>query len=132
MEGKDEDEEDGRALTMAEAAALPLAGRPFLHVQGRTVTRGRVTALKLTPPHWDLFLAEVDYLNRETGQWERKRETDDYGGQIESDRATLWESGLLTIHGYGMVTHIAPVEGPPSAYADWPETGRFAGGAMPD
>lgn len=113
-----------RILKPDETAAIDLAGRPFLHQQGSTVTRGYVVSLNVEDGYWDLAVRDVQYLNRISQVWEPGPATDEYGGQIrhEAQFQEDAKTGVISIDGYAMETYIGPNVENPWRRVHWPAT----------
>lgn len=135
-------------MTVVEPAALGLIdlhGRAMLSEQGNTVTRAIVDRLEVDETHWTLFLRDVDYLDKKTGRWSRRRARDDYGGLLSmthanreaAEKDTSGESlaeEFLIISCYGVLVIIAPqVVDRPWTWIHWPDllsTDHLNGGPL--
>lgn len=119
-------------LDAEEVQALGLEGRAFLHEQGQAVCRGYVAAFNLDKTHWALDVRDVEYLDKLTGQWRQDAATDTYGGALAMHCSFEVDEveGIVSLHGYGMVVHIAPEAEHPWQDIDWPELDGYEGGPM--
>lgn len=120
-------------LTADDVLAIGLSGRPFLHQQGNTVTRGFVERFEIQNDFWGLHIKQVEYLDGATGVWTPDRETDTYGGTLSIHASFRKDasSNVVSIGGYGMVTHVGPDVENPWLGVDWPATDLTDGGALP-
>jgi len=122
-------------LTLEAVAALDLGGRPFLHEQGQYIGRGFVTGLMLEDNRWTLEIRDVERLNKRIDVWEPDTvyNSDDeytYGGMVSPTTFETIQNGMISIHGYGMIVHIAPQCENPWVDIDWPELDAFEGGPL--
>jgi hypothetical protein len=113
---------------IARVTLLDLYGRPFLHEQGNTVTRGVVWFLEVDATHWQLVVTDVEFLDKTTGAWRPDDPEATYGGSIERSRAIRHWSGLnpifdvgIELAGYGVFVFIGRRSANPWSENDWPE-----------
>ncbi|MEL6702147.1 MAG: hypothetical protein AAFO58_10810, partial [Pseudomonadota bacterium] len=126
------------SMTVEDFAALDLAGRPFLSEQGRVVTRGIVAGFRYDAVNWYLDLVQVDYLDKATRAWNRKRETDEYTSShsmfvVNYGDAAHTEELHLEIGGYGMTVFIGAKSDAPWRDMEWRDilqTDHFEGGVL--
>lgn len=113
-----------RVLTPEQLASMDMSGRPFLHQQGSTITRGFVVGLQIEDGYWDLSIRDVQYLNRDSQVWEFGPSTDEYGGQIMYDFQFQIDekTGVISLGGYGMETYVGPNVENPWRRVHWPAT----------
>ncbi|WP_127562480.1 hypothetical protein [Nioella ostreopsis] len=121
-----------------EFAAFDLKDRPFLSEQGNTVTRGFIADFRIVPPGWDLNLRDVDYLDKKTRRWVRRRQhdiyssSDEYFCQVFSDTTRSSETHL-EIGGYGFTVFVGPKMDAPWRSIQWADvlgTDCFHGGVL--
>ena len=116
-------------------ARLNLGGCAFLHQQGRVVCRGWVDRCVVEPGRWSLYLRSISHLDRLTRRWVKAKAKDEYGSVFSDAHSPFRrdvQTRILTISGYGMVTHIAPRGRAPWRRVDWPSTDSYPGGTMAD
>lgn len=123
---------DPEYLTAEQVSRLDFSGWSFLHQQGWAVCRGFVDSFQCDETHWSLRLKHVEYWDQVTGHWRLEKDQDEYRSTINA----YWsarrdpENGIVSIPGYGMETHLAPVCQNPWGAVDWPETDGCPGGPM--
>ncbi|MEM6587429.1 MAG: hypothetical protein AAF641_03195 [Pseudomonadota bacterium] len=102
------------------------------------MTRGIVSGFRYDATNWYLDLAEVDYLDKTTRRWDRRRETDEYTSSHEmfvinyADSAQTQELHL-EIGGYGMTVFIGARSDAPWRDVEWRnilQTDHFDGGIL--
>lgn len=115
-------------LSLRQLTLVDLCGRPFMHVQGRTVTRGFVWFLEVDDSYWRLFVKNVQYLNLRIGKWRPDETQERYGGELDHTYAVRYWSGLnpifdagIEIGGGGMVFHIGLQTNDPWSESAWPD-----------
>ncbi|MEO0546148.1 MAG: hypothetical protein AAF035_04290 [Pseudomonadota bacterium] len=117
---------------------LDLVGRPFLSEQGNTVTRGIVSGFRYDEVNWYLDLVQVDYLDKKTGRWNRRLETDEYTSAngmfgIAYGDKELTKELHLEIGGYGMTVFLGAHSETPWQSVVWGnilQTDVFKGGVL--
>lgn len=120
-----------RQLKPLELVGIDFSGCPFFHEQGSATCRGYVVRLEITEERWDLFLRDVEYLDRDTGQWTLRYPEDEYCGMV----GDYWRASfdpktkIYSIPGYGSETHIGPMEHSFTSI-DWPEMDYWPGGPL--
>ncbi|MEM7597169.1 MAG: hypothetical protein AAF382_05675 [Pseudomonadota bacterium] len=125
-------------MSSEEFSELDLVGRPFLSEQGNTVTRGFVTGFRCDIQSWYLDLAQVDYLDKKTKQWNRRLETDEYTSDRDTFGVTYSDSThtkelYLEIGGYGMSVFLGAKSDHPwktLVWCDILQTDVFKGGIL--
>lgn len=113
-----------RTLSPAEMAELDLSGRPFLHQQGSTVTRGFVVGFSIIDDRWVLGIRDVQVLDHTSQVWTPGPATDEYVGTImhEFHFKTHKKTSVVSIGGYGSETHVGPAIENPWRRVHWPAT----------
>ena len=117
---------------------IDLGGRPMLSEQGRVVTRALVARFRYDAHNWYLDLKQVDYLDKETGQWTRRYETDEYTSEIDGFEINYYDAAhedvaYLKIGGYGMSVFLGIKSDAPWTTMKWPnilQTDAFEGGIL--
>lgn len=125
-------------MDVEDFAKLDLLGRPLLSEQGNTVTRGIVTGFRYDETNWYLDLAQVDYLDKATRQWNRRLETDEYTSEHSMYGITYEDDAHtrelhLEIGGYGMTVFIGTKSDAPWRKMEWRnilQTDHFEGGIL--
>ena len=118
------------AASGSDLAALPLAGRRFLHCQGLSFCRGFVDAFRSLEDGWELDVRAIEYRNRQTGLWELKTERDEYCARIGHFSYYYWLNGVIEINGYGLKTFIADSSESDWSDVHWPMIGPHDGGPI--
>ena len=113
-----------RILTANEMEEIDLSGRPFLHQQGSTVTRGFVVGLTINDGDWDLSIRDVQYLDRIANVWQPGPAKDQYGSTImhEFHFKIDDERNIVSLGGYGSETYVGPDVENPWRRIHWPPT----------
>lgn len=113
-----------RTLSPEEMAAFDLSGRPFLHQQGSTVTRGFVVGFSIDDDQWVLNIRGVQVLDHTSQMWTPGPATDEYSGTIthEFHFKIHDKTGVVSIGGYGSETYVGPDVENPWRRVHWPAT----------
>lgn len=113
-----------RILTANEIAEIDLSDRPFLHQQGSTVTRGFVNWLRVEEDRWRLDLRDIQYLDRVDQLWKPGHDADEYTSTIVHEFHFRMDdvNDIVSISGYGSVTHVGPDVENPWRRIHWPPT----------
>lgn len=122
-------------LTLEAVLALNLGGRPYLHEQGQYIGRGIVAGLSIDDDRWTLRIRDVEKLDKWTNVWNPDAWHDEdgeitYGGPVSPTTFENTGDGMISIHGYASIVHIAPPCENPWVEIDWPELDAFEGGPL--
>lgn len=105
-----------------------LTGRPFLHEQGNTVTRGTVCKFYKDGGHWGIVVRDVEYLDKTTGQWTFDVAETEYGGEVSRLTVTHYQGRKkssadegVEIIDYGIFIYVGLKSDNPWQDTNWPE-----------
>ncbi len=122
-------------LMFEAIATLELGERPFLHEQGQYIGRGTVVGLSVEDDRWTLKFRDLEKLDKRTGVWEPDAQfledgENTFGGMVSPTTFESLLGGMISVHGYASIIHIAPHCENPWVDIDWPELDAFEGGPL--
>ena len=115
-------------VSLDDLLLVDLWGRPFLHEQGNSVTRGFVESFWTDEDSWNLGVTDIEYLDKSSGHWQTDTLSDTYSGNVQhlsamrswSGRLPIFDAGI-ELTGYGSYTFIGVASENPWQDNDWPE-----------
>lgn len=120
------------SLPLDSLRQLDVQGWCFLHKQGRACVRGYVVKLSVDADGWDLDLRDLEYLDRKTGNWDRRKDKDRYRATLRQGWVAQRFAGsdVISLPGYAMMTLLSPRVDNPWEEIEWPSTSDYPGGPL--